>query len=189
MGEAGERERDTRMLLFYILGAAVAIFFVLQARLDSWRLGVLQFGLLLVPLAGAVLGAATQGGRISTLSLFGGLTALAIAVRWGLMLCEECQRLEREGGMKLGPDLVQRAAEGRFGATMLSTVAGIVTLLPLMIYGSGTGLEIVAPMVAMVIGGLLGAAVANLFLLPALYLRFAERAGRAGSGAPAQRTV
>ncbi len=184
MGESADRERSARALLLYALGAAVAIFFLLQARLNSWRLGALLFALLLLPLGGAALGAATQGAGTSTLSLLGGLAVLALAARGGMLFVERCQRLEREEGLALGLELVRRAATERFDATMLSTVAGIVALLPLVVYGTVTGLEIVKPMAAMVIGGLLAAGLSNLLVLPALYLRCAAPMPTAGSERP-----
>ncbi|MFM9886738.1 MAG: efflux RND transporter permease subunit [Burkholderiales bacterium] len=186
MGESAEREQSARALMFYVLAAALAIFFILQARLNSWRLGALQFVALLVPLSGAALGAATQGGNVSTLSLLGGLAVLGIAVRGGLLLFERCQRIEREEGMVFGTDLVLRAAQDRFDATMLSAVAGVVTLLPIFVYGTVAGLEIVKPMAAMVIGGLLASALANLLVLPALYLRFGAPMEAVGGARPVQ---
>ena len=188
MGESAERERAQRHLWLYSLAALIAVFFVLQARTDSWRLGALLFAALLLPLAGAAvgaaLGAATQGAGVSTLAMMGGLAVIAICARGGMLFTEHCQRLEREGEI-LGGDLVLRAAGERFDAVVLSTVGSTVALLPLLVYGSVAGLEIVAPLAASVIGGLLAGALANLLLLPALYLRFAVPAtGVSPVGAP-----
>ena len=188
MGESAERERAQRHLWLYSLAALIAVFFVLQARTDSWRLGALLFAALLLPLAGAAVGAAvgaaTQGAGVSTLAMMGGLAVIAICARGGMLFTEHCQRLEREGEI-LGGDLVLRAAGERFDAVVLSTVGSTVALLPLLVYGSVAGLEIVAPLAASVIGGLLAGARANLLLVPALYLRFAMPAtGVSPVGAP-----
>ena len=173
MGESAEREQRARELLLYVIGSAIAIFFVLHARLESWRLSIMAFLLLLFPLGGAALAAATQGAGLSKLSLFGGLGVLAVAVRGSLLLIEHCQRLQRKHDMVLDPKLVERAANERFEAVMLSTLAGILLLAPLLVYGTVAGLEIVKPMAAMVIGGLIASAIGNTLILPALYLRYA----------------
>jgi Cu/Ag efflux pump CusA len=62
-------------------------------------------------------------------------------------------------------------------------LAAALALLPLVVYGSGSGMEIVGPLALIVIGGLVTTALLNLFVLPALYLRFAARP----RGAPRQR--
>ena len=40
--------------------------------------------------------------------------------------------------------------------------------------GNSAGLEIVQPMAVVIIGGLITSAIMNLFVVPALYLRFAS---------------
>jgi Cu/Ag efflux pump CusA len=182
LGEAAERRTTQRYLLTYAIAALVAVFFLLQARFSSWRLAALLFALLPVPLAGAALAASLLPGIPSVLSLMGGLTVLAVAVRGGILLIARYRRLEQEEGEAFGPDLVLRGSRQRFGAIMLSTLAAAVTLVPLLVYGAVSGLEIVAPLAAVVLGGLLAAALLNLFVLPALYLRFGVGARPEASG-------
>ena len=176
MGDSAEREVVDRALLLYTLAAVIALYFVLQARLESWRLSALLWVLQLLPLAGAALGAVILGRSTSVLSLTGGLAVLVVAVRGGLLLIEHCQRLERDEGLALGPALVQRAAAERFDHVILSVTGSVLVLLPLLFFETAAGLEIIKPMAAMVVGGLLAAALCNLFVLPSLYLRFARPA-------------
>ena len=184
LSESDEHEHNVHALLFYTLGAMVVIFFVLQARLNSWRLATLLSLALLFPSGAAILGAATQGSAASILSLFGVLAILGLAARGGMLFFERCQMLEREGGMAFGSaQLVQRAAQERFDAAMLGAMAAILALLPLLLYGTVTGLEIVKPMAAIIIAGLVATLLANLFLLPVLYRKFAVPADTAATGA------
>jgi len=172
LGEAAERQKIQRAVLGYAIAAAAAVFFLLQACFSSWRLAALLFVLLLPGLAGAALGAALRA-DISVLSLLGGLAVLAVAARGGILQIGHYQRLEQEERRPVGLDLVLRGSQDRFGAIFLSTAVGVVTLAPLLVWGSVAGLEILAPLAAVVIGGLLAGALLNLFVLPALYLRFA----------------
>jgi Cu/Ag efflux pump CusA len=172
LGEAAERQTTQRYLLSYAIAALVAVFFLLHARFSSWRLAALLVALLPVPLAGAALAASLLPGTPSVLSLMGGLAVLAVAVRGGILLIARYRRLEQEEGEAFGPDLVLRGSRQRFGAITLSTLAAAVTLVPLLVYGAASGLEIVAPLAAVVLGGLLAAGLLNLFVLPVLYLRF-----------------
>jgi Cu/Ag efflux pump CusA len=129
---------------------------------------------LVLPLAAAALAVATLGDAVSVLSLMGGLAVLAVAARGGILQVSHYRRLE-QAGVAFGADLVLRGSRERFGAIATSTVAAVLALAPLLVYGVVAGLEIVTPLAAIVVGGLLGAAALNLFVVPALYLRFAPR--------------
>ena len=182
LDDSAERQRAQRNLLGYAFAAAIAVFFLLQASFSSWRLAFLYFVLLSLPLAGAALAAALLPGGTSILSLMGALAVLAVAARGGILLINRYQRLEEEG-QTLGPDLVLHGSRERFGALVLSTAAAALTLIPVLAYGVVAGLEIVAPMAAVVLGGLAASAVLNLFIVPALYLRFAQPRPAASSEA------
>jgi len=180
LGDAAERQSVQRNLLGYAITAALAVLFLLQAAFSSWRLAFLYFVLLSVPLAGAALAALAFRDAMSVLSFMGGLAVLAVAVRGGILLISRYQGLEHEGEA-FGPDLVLHGSRERFGAIVLSTVAAALTLVPLLAYGAVAGLEIVTPMAAVVLGGLLAGATLNLFVVPALYLRFARPRPEASS--------
>jgi Cu/Ag efflux pump CusA len=155
------------------IAVAIAVFFLLQACFSSWRLASVYFVLLFIPLGGAALAAFLVRDAISVLSLIGAIAALTFAARGGILLINAYQRLE-EDGARLGPDLVLQGAQQRFGALVLSTAAAALTLVPLLGHGVVAGLEIVTPMAAVMLGGLLGGALLNLLVVPVLYLRFAR---------------
>ena len=77
--------------------------------------------------------------------------------------------------MELGPDLVARGAEERAAPIVMTAITTVVVLLPVFFFGSISGQELVHPMAIVLVGGLITSIVANLFVLPALYLRFAPR--------------
>jgi Cu/Ag efflux pump CusA len=177
LGEAAEREAARHKVLAFAIGALIAVYFLLQASFSSWRLASMFILLLALPLAGAALAAAIYYPSISVLSLLGGLAVVAVAVRGGIVLITGYQRLEQEGET-FGLDLVLRGSRQRFGAIVLSTSAAALALVPLAVYGTVSGLEIVAPLATVILGGLLASALLNLFVLPAAYLRFALAAKR-----------
>ena len=173
MGEATEREQLMRNLLLYGLAAGITLYFLLQARTESWSLGLLLFAGLLVPLGAAALGGLLAGPRLSILSMMGLLVVLAFAARGGLQFVERCRRIERMGGLTPSAAVVTRAAQDGSGALLMSTAASLLALAPLLVWGMAAGLEVVMPM-ALVVGlGLVGAALQNLLVLPALYPRYA----------------
>jgi len=174
LGDTAERQSARHRLLGYAIAAAMAVFFLLQASFAGWRLAGIFLAFLALPLAGAALAAALCGDAMSVLSLMGAAAVLAVAARGGILQVSHYRRLE-QAGAAFGPDLVLRGARERFGAIATSTVASVLALAPLLAYGVVAGLEVVTPLAAVVVGGLLGAAALNLFVVPVLYLRFAPR--------------
>jgi CzcA family heavy metal efflux pump len=183
LGESAQQQSNRRRTLSYFIAVAIAIFFLLQACLGTWRLAWLLFLLLPLAMAGGVLAAALGRGSMSTVSLMGLLTVLGIAVRAGILQVRQYPRLEGDGGVD--PDLVLDGSRRRFGPTITAVLATALALAPLVATGGVTGLEIVQPLAVVVLGGLVTTTLVNLFLLPSLYLRFGGR----GDGRSRQRRV
>ena len=72
-------------LVLFAIAAAIAIFLLLQASFNSWRLAVLSFLTLPIALVGGVIAAYIAGGEISLGSLVGFFTVLGIVARNGIM--------------------------------------------------------------------------------------------------------
>ena len=68
--------------------------------------------------------------------------------------------------------LAMRGAGDRLAATLTTTLATALFFLPLIFAGEQAGTEILRPMAIVVVGGLVTSTLLNLFVLPALYLRF-----------------
>src|SRR5262249_37315635 len=86
LGEDKERQQAQRKLLLYGIGAAVAVFLLLQASFGSFRLAALSFFTLPMALVGGVLAAWISGGILSLGSLVGFYTVFGIAARNGILM-------------------------------------------------------------------------------------------------------
>jgi len=171
-GEYAElRAARERLQLFAVL-ALVAILILLRQSFDSWRLATLSFLTLPSALVGGVLAAWLAGGVISLGSLVGFLTVLGIAARNGIIMINHFQHLERHEGEGFGMGLVLRGASERLRPILMTTGAAGLAILPLIIFGDLPGHEIEYPMAVVILGGLVTSTLLNLFILPALYLRF-----------------
>jgi CzcA family heavy metal efflux pump len=171
-GEAAERQAAQNRLLFMGVGALIAILFLLQAALGSARLAALMFITLPVALVGGVLLAWGAIGTISLGALIGFFAVLGIAARNGILLISHLQHLEREEGQTFGPELVLRGASERLSPILMTALATALALVPLVIFGNRPGQEIENPMAIVILGGLATSTLMNLFVVPALYLRF-----------------
>jgi len=158
-------------ILISVLLAAVGIFLLLQASSANWRLALAIFVTLPIAMAGGVLAAFLINGSVSVVSLFGLLAVLGISVRNCVLLIRHYHSLEKRGEA-FGPGLIMRGSRERLAPMTMTALTTGLTLLPFALFGNIPGHEMVYPMAIIIIGGLVTSTLLNLFLLPALYLRF-----------------
>ncbi|MFL5841710.1 MAG: efflux RND transporter permease subunit, partial [Thermoleophilaceae bacterium] len=174
VGEAAERDKAASRLTTFGIGGLVVIFLLLLGAFGSWRLATMLFVTLPMSLVGGLLAAYATGRTLSLGSLIGFFTVFGIASRNGILLINHCQHLERHEGEKFGPDLVVRAAKERLSPILMTALATGLALVPLIVRGTIPGHEIEHPMAVVIVGGLITSTLLNLFIVPTLYLRFAE---------------
>jgi CzcA family heavy metal efflux pump len=159
------------------VAVAIGVFLLLQAALGNWRVAAMAFVTLPLALAGGLLAMFLNGGVIALGSLLGFLVVFGIAVRNGIMLIRHYQYLEREEGEPFGSGLILRGTRERFAPILLTSVATMLAVLPLVVLGNVPGYETLHPMAVFILGGAVTAALLNLFIIPLLYLRFGSGSG------------
>jgi Cu/Ag efflux pump CusA len=150
-------------MLACAIAAALAAYLLMQAAFGSWRLAALVCLMLPVALTGGVIAALVAGAELSLGSMLGLLALLGITVRTGVLLVRHFQ--ERPPGA--------RGAGERLAGIATTTAALALLALPFVLLGTRPGLEIVHPMAVVILGGLVTATFASLFLLPATYQHIA----------------
>ena len=178
IGEYAARQAARSRLLGLSLLALLGIGAVLFIDFRSLRHTLLVFTTLPFALVGGVAGVWWTGGVLSLGSLVGLVTVLGIAARNGIMLISHFRHLELEEGEAFGPALVLRGALERVTPIIMTALATGLALVPLALGGDLPGQEIEHPMAVVILGGLVTSTALNLFLAPALYLRF----GRSSPG-------
>lgn len=178
LGEYAERLAAERQILGLGIAAAIGIFLLLQACLRSWRLACIGFLALPAGLAGAVVAVLVSGGTVTLGSLVGLLAVIGIAARSGILQIALYQQIEAERGLPFGHELVVRGAHERLPALLASAAATVAAMLPIVVFGSIAGLEILQPAAIAIIGGVVASALFALLVLPPLYLVFGRGADR-----------
>ena len=176
LGEFKERQDAQNRMLLFGIGSAAMIFLLLQASFRSWRLATLSFLTLPMALVGGALAAYIGGGILSLGSLVGFFTVFGIAARNGILMINHFQHLEQHEGETFGPKLVLRGARERLAPILMTTLATGLAIVPLVVAGNIPGNEIEHPLAVVVLGGLFTSTLLNLFVVPALYLRFGRPA-------------
>jgi Cu/Ag efflux pump CusA len=177
LGNYIERQAAQQRILTAVIVAVIGIFLFLQAVSGSWRLALLSLLTLPAALSGSVLvmfltSLFGGGGLISPGALIGLITVFGIAVRNSVLLVRHYQELEDEEGIEFGPDLVLRGASERAAPILTTALTTALALLPFVIFGGRPGHEILFSMAVIVMAGLVTSPLLNLFVMPALYLRF-----------------
>jgi CzcA family heavy metal efflux pump len=176
LGEYAERQASMNRLWLTALGALAGIFLILLIDFESFRAATLTFLTLPFALVGAIVAAFLTGGILSLGSLVGLVTVIGIAARNGIMLISHYRHLERQEGMPFGRELVLRGAEERLAPILMTAGATGLALLPIVFGGTRAGYEIEHPLAVVILGGLVTSTLLNLFVVPALYLKFGRSA-------------
>lgn len=97
----------------------------------------------------------------------GFIALLGVAVEIGIILLNQFEILRVKQGF-ISDDDIQRAAQSRVRPIMMTTLTVVIGLIPVM-WGDGTGSEVMQRIAAPMVGGMASALLLNLILLPAAY--------------------
>ena len=174
LGEHVARNAALSSLYSYMVGAAVLVVLLLQAALGSWRLAGLVIVATPVAALGGFLAAYLSGGALSLGSFLGLVAVLGLAVRNGIMLIRHYQDLEQQ---EAGYDSrqVSRGTNERLPSVLAAAITVGLIVMPFVAFGNVAGLEILHPAGVVILGGLVTSTILTLFVIPALYPRFAAK--------------
>lgn len=155
--------------------AVVAIFLLLMANFQSLKLALVVVSTTPAAIAGVALILALTGTTLNIQSFMGAIMAVGVAVANAILLVTFAER-SRVVGSTAAVAAVE-GAESRLRPILMTSAAMIAGMLPLAI-GFGEGGEQTAPLGRAVVGGLVAATFATLFVLPAVFAIVQGRAHR-----------
>ena len=177
LGEYAAREESRNRLMALGALSMFGILLILHIDFGSMRLVALVALTLPFALIGGVAAAFLSGGVLSLGSLVGFVTVLGIAARNGIMLVSHYRHLQDVEGVPFGKELVLRGAEERLAPILMTALVTALALVPIVVGGSRSGQEVEHPMAVVIVGGLFTSTLLNLFLLPAIFLRYGRPSG------------
>jgi Cu/Ag efflux pump CusA len=181
LGEYQARAESQRRLVALGLVSLLCILLVLHVDFGSARMVALVALTIPFALIGGVASVFLTGAVLSLGSLVGFVTVLGIAARNGIMLISHYRHLEREEAVPFGEELVIRGAEERLSPILMTALVTSLALVPIVLGGDRSGHEIEHPMAVVILGGLVTSTILNVFLLPAIYLRYGRSAAAPAS--------
>ena len=190
-GQFEAQQEASRTIGVMGLGVVAAVFFLLMSALGSGKAaGLVMLNLPLALIGGIAavylaespgifansrallgLGGTYTAPVLSIASLVGFITLFGIAVRNGILLVNQYQRL----GGPVEAAIIQ-GSEDRLVAILMTALCAAIGLIPLALMAGQPGAEILAPLAVVVLGGLVSSTLLNLVVVPAAYAWvFADR--------------
>ncbi|HRU07464.1 MAG TPA: efflux RND transporter permease subunit, partial [Candidatus Brocadiia bacterium] len=169
---------DMRKTVLSILAFAVFFsFVVLAVQFNSLKLPALILGSVPACLAGLVFIMLLTGLPLGATVIIGVLVVVAAAINDGVLLLEFAREIEARE--KLAPvDAVLASAKIRLRPRIMTTFTTLAGFIPLALALEEGG-DMLQPMAAGAVGGLLMEMAVALFLMPCLYVVFSSRRGAA----------
>ena len=171
-GQFESAAQASRTLLVLGLAVTVGIFLLLFMAFRSTRDALLVMVNLPLAMIGGVLGVYASGGILSVASIIGFITLFGVATRNGVMMISHIRHLLEHDQVPDAVTAVKRGAQERLIPILMTALAAGLALVPLALSAGQPGSEIQAPMAVVILFGLLTSTALNMFVVPALYLRF-----------------
>lgn len=144
----------------------VCVFFVLVAATRSAAQAAVVMATVPLSLVGAVVAVALTGRIVSVASTVGLITVIGFVVRNGLLLVNRYAELVRQG---TGPvEAIRLGSRERMVPILMTSLTTVFGLVPIVTASDVPGGEILAPLAAVQLGGLVFATLAALVVVPAL---------------------
>ena len=171
-GAGVERTRAREDLVVHSLLAGVGVLILIYIAIGNLRNVLLTLLNLPFSLVGGVVAALLTGGTMSVGSMVGFVTLFGITVRNSIMLVSHFRHLVEADGLPWNLDTAVRGAQERLPSILMTALVTALAMLPIAVNSDNAGREIMGPMAAIIIGGLVSSTVLNLLVLPSVMLHF-----------------
>ena len=177
-GQYESQRRASRLLLLLSIVSVLGIYIVLFSHFQS-HLIVLQI-MLNLPMAmiGGVIAVWLTGGVFSIATAVGFITLTGIASRNGIMMISHYLHLMKHEGETFGRAMIVRGSLERLVPVMMTALVAALALIPLLLDKNAAGKEILYPVAAVILGGLVSSTLLDMVVTPVVFYLIGERAVR-----------
>jgi HME family heavy-metal exporter len=126
---------------------------------------------------GGVLAIVITGQTLTVASLVGFISLGGIAVRNGILLVSHYVHLMKYEGEGFTKEMILRGSLERLSPVLMTALTAGIGLVPLVLGGQQPGREILYPVAAVILGGLITSTFCEFLIHPGLFWKFSGTAG------------
>jgi CzcA family heavy metal efflux pump len=172
IGAAQEQQKARQELIIHAVLAGFGVLLLIYMALGSFRHVWLTLLNLPFALIGGVAAVVITSASLSVGSFVGFITLFGITVRNSIMLISHYRHLVEHEGLSWCKSTVLLGAEQRLPSILMTALVTALAMLPIAFDSDNPGREIMGPMAAIIIGGLVSSTLLNLLLLPTVLMKF-----------------
>lgn len=170
-GSSLQEKQSSGQIIPILIMSLVFIFLFLVGLYESWLLPISVLLVTPVALVGALLFQYVSGYSLDIYSQIGLVMLIGLSTKQAILIIEFAKDAH-EGGLSIR-DAAMQAAKLRFRAVMMTNIAFILGLLPL-VFASGAGAASRHSVGMTVLGGMIAVAFVGTLLVPAFYVMVEE---------------
>lgn len=170
-GSSLQEKQSSGQIIPILIMSLVFIFLFLVGLYESWLLPISVLLVTPVALVGALLFQYVSGYSLDIYSQIGLVMLIGLSTKQAILIIEFAKDAH-EGGLSIR-DAAMQAAKLRFRAVMMTNIAFILGLLPL-VFASGAGAASRHSVGMTVFGGMIAVAFVGTLLVPAFYVMIEE---------------
>ena len=174
-GEYESQKRSSRRLMIVLPITLLLIFIILYTMFGSAKWATLILANLSMAPIGGLLSLLLTGTHFSVSSGVGFLALFGVSVQTGIIMVEYMNQLRANGNS--AEDAAIEGAVLRLRPILMTMLVATLGLLPAAL-SHGIGSDSQRPFAIVIVGGLVGALIINVFLLPTLYVWLAGKEDR-----------
>jgi heavy metal efflux system protein len=172
-GEYASQQRSSRRLMMVLPITVLLIFMILYGMFNSFKWAVLVLANVAIAPVGGLVALLLTGNHFSVSSGVGFLALFGVSVQTGIIMLE-CINQIRARGYAVREAAIEGAVL-RLRPIMMTMLVATLGLLPAAL-SHGIGSDSQRPFAIVIVGGLVGALVMGVYLLPTLYVWIARPA-------------
>ncbi|WP_147677881.1 efflux RND transporter permease subunit [Algibacter pacificus] len=159
-------------LKIVLLISLVLLYFILASQFESFVLPLIILLEVPIDLAGAFLFLKLFGMSINLMSMIGLVVMAGIIINDSILKIDTIIQLQHQGFSLVKALLV--AGQRRLKPILMTSLTTILALVPLL-FSSGLGAELQAPLAVALIGGMLLGTLVSLYFIPLCYYHFTKK--------------
>ena len=171
-GAAIEQAQARNELILHSLLAGAGVLIFIYMAIGSVRNTLLTLVNFPFALIGGVAAVLLTNATLSVGSVVGFVTLFGITVRNSIMLLSHYRHLVEAEGKHWDINTVILGAQERLPSILMTALVTALAMFPIAFNSDNPGREIMGPMAAIIIGGLVSSTLLNLLLLPTMLLRY-----------------